>query len=137
MNMSGRKRRRRGSFVGKMMRCLIILLAVTAGVMYFCQKPVRRLIAETVVDHAVKESIQYAGAEHPEIQQAIDSLTPEDKEAVTEIVENNITPDKVAAVNNYLQSGDYQGLITYAQQNLTPEEYSRLEQIYANYAGQP
>jgi hypothetical protein len=88
------------------------------------------------VDHAVKESIQYAGAEHPEIQQAIDSLTPEDKEAVTEIVENNITPDKVAAVNNYLQSGDYRGLITYAKQNLTPEEYSRLEQIYANYAGQ-
>jgi DNA-directed RNA polymerase specialized sigma24 family protein len=135
--MSRRKRKHRRSGAGRLIRGTILLLAALAALIWLWQNTFRPQIAKTVVNKVVEESLKSAGEQNPQVRQAIENLSPEDREAVTEIVENNLTPEKIADVNAYVQSGDYDGLRRYAQQNLTPEEYLTLERIYENYAGNP
>ena len=60
-------------------------------------------------------------------------MSEEDKEVVTEIVENHMDAESVTEVMGYVSEGDKDGLMRYAAENLTPEEIAKLAEMYGKY----
>lgn len=96
------------------------------------KKKVVTEIAETIVEEAVK---QYGGDTAEDIQNIIDSVEEEDKEKVTEILTDNLSLDSIGDVQSYIANNDARGLLEYAQDKLTAEEYSELTGIFEKYSG--
>ncbi len=88
-------------------------------------------IAETIVDEAIK---QYAGDSAEDVQKVLDSVTDEDKEKVTEILTDNLSLEAIDDVKSYVSGNDVDGLMEYAQEKLTEEEYSELTDIFQKYS---
>jgi hypothetical protein len=88
-------------------------------------------IAETVVNEAIK---QYAGDSAEDVQKVMDSVTAEDKEKVTEILTDNLSLEAIDDVKSYVSNNDVDGLMEYAQETLTAEEYNELTDIFQKYS---
>ncbi len=88
-------------------------------------------IAETIVEQAVK---QYGGDKAEDVQKIMDSVSEEDKEKVTEIIIDNMSLDSIGDVQSYVDNKDVEGLMEYAQDKLTAEDYSELTGIFEKYS---
>ena len=88
-------------------------------------------VAETIVETAIK---QYGGDSAEDLQKVMDSVTEEDKEKVTEILADNMSLDSIGDVQSYVSNKDVDGLMEYAQEKLTEEDYSELTGIFEKYS---
>ena len=56
-----------------------------------------------------------------------------DKDAVTEIIANNVSLETIPEVKSYISNGDSEGLMDYARENLSEEEQKELLEIMSKY----
>ena len=61
-------------------------------------------------------------------------MSDEDRETVREIVAEHMDAETATEVIGYVNDGDKEGLMNYAIENLSPEEISRLIEIYGKYS---
>ena len=61
-------------------------------------------------------------------------MSEEDRETVTDIITENLTPSTMNDVSEYIESGDKEGLMDYAEENLSEEDYEKLKELYKKYS---
>ncbi len=111
---------------------VVVLLFIKLG-MPIVKKNLKKAAAEKTMDVIIDNSDKIA-AENPEVAKILDKLSDEDKEKVTQIIENHMDAESVKEVMGYVSEGDKESLIKYAAENLTPEEMLELANIYGKYA---
>ena len=87
-------------------------------------------ITKAIVSEALDTYAENATGKTKEIYE---SMSEEDKDTVTEIIANNVSIDSVSDVQSYVNSGDANGLMEYAKDNLSEEEVKELTEIMSKY----
>ena len=87
-------------------------------------------ITKAIVSEALDTYAENATGKTKEIYE---SMSEEDKDTVTEIIANNVSIDSVSEVQSYVNSGDTNGLMEYAKDNLSEEEVQELTEIMSKY----
>ena len=87
-------------------------------------------ITKAIVSEALDTYAENATGKTKEIYE---SMSEEDKDTVTEIIANNVSIDSVSEVQSYVNSGDANGLMEYAKDNLSEEEVKELTEIMSKY----
>ena len=95
------------------------------------KKEVVKSVAKTVVDKAIDS---YADKSDPEVKEKLEAITEEDKDKVSEIISENISLENMGDVESYISNKDVDGLMDYAQDKLTEEEYSELTGLLEKYS---
>ena len=127
---------------------LTLLIVLAAGVVVLWkagtlkQKKVSTQLMETAADSAASKIAEASGgaisaeAAKQEIQQGLDSMSPEDKETLTGIVENHMDSKAVTEITGQVLQGNVQEAEKSAAEELTPEEYQQLQDLAEKYLGQ-
>ncbi len=127
----------KNSTFGKVMITIIVLGIVILLFYNFVfpkvKKSVSHIAAEKAVDVITKNAEKVAET-NPEVARVLESMTEEDKEVVTEIIENHIDAGAATEIMGYVQDGDKDALMDYATENLSPEEIAELMKLYGKYA---
>ena len=90
--------------------------------------------ANPITKAIVSEALDtYAEKSTGKTKEIYESMSEEDKDAVTEIIANNVTIESVSEVQSYVNSGDANGLMEYAKDNLSEEEVKELTEIMSKY----
>ena len=122
---------------GKLMCSLVILGVVLLLFINFAlpllKKEVSHMAAEKTVDIITQNADKIAG-DNQEVKKVIESMSDEDKEVVTEIIENHMDAKTATEVMGYVNDGDKEALMKYAAENLTAEETLELINIAGKYA---
>ena len=87
-------------------------------------------ITKAIVSEALDS---YAEQSTGKTKEIYESMSEEDKDTVTEIIANNVSIDSVSEVQSYVNSGDTNGLMEYAKDNLSEEEVKELTEIRSKY----
>ena len=87
-------------------------------------------ITKAIVSEALDTYAENATGKTKEIYE---SMSEEDKDTVTEIIANNVSIDSVSEIQSYVNSGDTNGLMEYAKDNLSEEEVKELTEIMSKY----
>ncbi|WP_022769767.1 hypothetical protein [Butyrivibrio sp. NC2007] len=87
-------------------------------------------ITKAIVSEALDTYAENATGKTKEIYE---SMSEEDKDTVAEIIANNVSIDSVSEVQSYVNSGDANGLMEYAKDNLSEEEVKELTEIMSKY----
>ena len=147
--MSHRRRYRKSHPVRNFILTLLIVLA--AGVVILWKAgPLKQKVAqkvstqlmETAADSAASKIAEASGgaisveAAKQEIQQGLDSMSPDDKETLTGIVENHMDSKAVTEITGQVLQGNVQEAAKSAAEELTPEEYQQLQELAEKYLGQ-
>ncbi|SDB27261.1 hypothetical protein [Butyrivibrio sp. INlla16] len=101
------------------------------GAIESAKKEVVKGVAKTVVNKAIEE---YAEKSDSEVKEKLESITEEDKDKVSEIISENISLESMGDVESYISNKDVDGLMDYAQDKLTAEDYSELTGILEKYS---
>ena len=88
-------------------------------------------VIKAIVSKAIDSYIE--NTDNEKIQEIATSMSEEDKDAVTEIIANNVTIDSVSEVQSCISSGDTQSMIDYAKENLSEDEIEQLTDIMSKY----
>lgn len=144
-----RRRYRRSHPFRSFVLTLILVLAAGAAVLWFAgplkhqaAKAVGTKVMETAADSIASQIAQASGgsiseeAARQQIQNGLDSMSAEDKETLTDIVENHMDGQTVADIAGQAADGNLQGAAQAAASELTPEEYEKLQELALKYLGQ-
>ncbi len=135
VNEQSSKHRNNGGF-GRLMISLIILGVVILLFVKFAlpmlKSSAKKVAAEKTVDVLIENADKISGG-NEQVTQVLESMTEEDKEIVSEIIENHMDAESVSEVMEYVNDGDKEGLMKYATENLTPEEIEKLAELYGKY----
>lgn len=130
------KQDKNGAF-GRLMISIIVLGSVVLlfinVALPILKDSAKKVVAEKTVD-ILTENVDKIAEEHPEVKEALESLSDEDRETVTEIVAEHLDTETAGEVMEYVNEGDKEGLMQYAIENLSPEELSKLAEIYGKYS---
>lgn len=136
VNRKAAKARKNSAF-GRLMLSLVILgtviLLFINVALPMLKSSVKHAAAEKTVDMITDNADKIAG-ENSEVAQVLENMSDEDKEVVTQIVENHMDPEEVAEVTGYINDGDKDALMKYAVENLSPEELAQLAELYGKYS---
>ncbi len=96
---------------------------------------IKKKTVNKIVEKAVEKAIEeYGGEKAEDIQKVMDNVDEKDKERVTEILTDNMSLDSIGDVQSYISNNDVDGLMEYAEKELTAEEYSELTGIFEKYS---
>ena len=125
---------------GKLMISIIVLgIAILLFINYalpLLKKEATHVAAKKTVDIITDNPEKIAG-DNQQIKKVIESMTDEDKEKVTEIIENHMDAETTTEIIQYVKEGDREALMEYAQENLTAEEITDLIEMYGKYSNIP
>jgi hypothetical protein len=135
--MSSKKRKRHTGlkiFLG------IIVICIVGAVVFWPQikKTTSKKAAEVVVEKMLDNKLSSDKAVYGKMtaKDIYNSMDTEDKQKVTDIITNHMTPDNVKNVEKYVASGDKAGLEKYAKDNLSTEETKTIQSMYEKYKEQ-
>ena len=130
-------KRHKNSGFGRLMLSLVILGTVVLlfinVALPMLKDSVKHAAAEKTVDMITENADKIAG-DNPQVAEVLENMSDEDKEVVTEIIENHMDADSVAEVTGYVTDGDKEALMKYAVENLSPEEIAQLAELYGKYS---
>ena len=92
--------------------------------------PIKKAIVSEAVDQYIEKS-------DGKVKEIAESMTEEDKDTVTEIIANNVELEDIPEVQSYISSGDTEGLMKYAKENLSEDEQAQLAELMLKYALNP
>lgn len=131
--MSKGKRKHRGL---KAVWSLTAVLAIVLGVLIFWEQIVGKAkegAAELAMGQIVEHANQIPQLQDVPVEEIYNSLEPEDKQTVKEILADNITLETVKEVKTYMDNQDIQGLQQYLQESLSDEEQAAIYELYEKY----
>lgn len=115
---------------------LTAVLAIVLGVLLFWEQIVGKAkegAAELAMGQIVEHANQIPQFQDVPVEEIYNSLEPEDKRAVKEILADNITLETVKDVKAYVDNQDMQGLQQYLQESLSDEERAAIYELYEKY----
>ncbi len=111
---------------------IVILLFINVA-LPIIKESARKAVAEKTVD-LLTENVDKIAKDHPEIKEALESLSDEDRETITEIVAEHLDTESAGEVMDYVTKGDKEGLMEYAIEKLSPEEMLKIAELYKKYS---
>ncbi len=134
-NISGKASK--NSAFGRLMFSIVVLGVVLLLFINYAlpllKKEVSHIAAEKTVDMITKNPEKIAG-DNKEIKKVLESMSDEDKEVVTEIIENHMDAETATEIMGYVTDGDKAALMEYAGENLSAEEVMDLMELYGKYS---
>ena len=115
-------------FAAVILVLVVFIKVAIPAVKHKAKEAVAEKAVETVFENAGK--IPGAGEK---IEEITSKMSEEDKQKVTEIVEEHMDAETVTEVMQYVNEGDESGLMQYAAENLSPEEIKELTDMYQKY----
>lgn len=116
---------------------LIEILILIALLIYFGKTKLKQVVVEKttdkVIESVITEQVKQMGASEEEINEVLDKVSDDDKQAVEDIITNHLDSETINKGTEYIKSGDIDGLKDYASQTLTPEETEELMNLYEKY----
>ncbi|MCR5155951.1 MAG: hypothetical protein K6C96_04660 [Butyrivibrio sp.] len=89
--------------------------------------PVTKAIVSKTLDTYIENT------DNEKVKEIAESMTDEDMDTVTEIIANNVNVEDIPEVQSYISNGDTQGMLDYANENLSEEEAQQLKEIMSKY----
>ena len=134
-NISGKASKNTG--FGRLMFSIVVLGIVLLLFINFAlpllKKEVSHIAAEKTVDMILSDPEKIAG-ENKEIKKVLESMSDEDKEVVTGIIENHMDAKTVTEIMGYVNDGDKAALMEYVNENLSTDEVMELMEMYGKYS---
>lgn len=114
---------------------VILVLAVYVFATMLIIPAIKKKAASYATQKAVEVIAEQSGgtAQQEQIKQFYETLPQEDKQKVETIIEDHINAETAAEITTYIQNGDKDGLLQYAQESLTEEELNDLRGLYEKY----
>ena len=91
-------------------------------------------VTKAIVSEALDTYLEHSDGKVKEISE---SITEEDKDAVAEIIADNVSLDTISDVKDLIGSGDKEALAEYAEDNLSEEDQEQLKEILSKYVTEP
>lgn len=91
----------------------------------------KKKVVKTIVNEAID---QYSDNADENVKQVLDSVTEEDKSKISEIIADNLDMDSIDDVKDYVTDKDVDGLMKYAEEKLTEQDYSEFTAILEKYS---
>jgi hypothetical protein len=133
------KKRRKKHTGLKIFLCIVAICAV-AGVVFWPQikSVTSKKAAEVVVEKMLDNKLSSDKAVYGKLsaKDIYNSMDDTDKQKVTDIITDHMTPENIKNVQQYVTSGDKAGLVQYAKDNLSTEETKTIESMYEKYKDQ-
>lgn len=122
----------------KLLVAIIALIIIGVIVKLFIYQPFRERIVYSMAEKFIQAEIASDSELEESIsaQEIMDSMNEEDREILTQIISENISPDAISDISSYLASGDLEGLKNYAKNTLSDAELQQIRDLYAKYKNQ-
>ncbi len=91
----------------------------------------KQKVVKTIVDEAID---QYSDKADEDVKQVLDSVTEEDKSKISEIIADNLDMDSIDDIKDYVTDSDMDGLMKFAEDKLTEQDYSEFTAILEKYS---
>ena len=122
---------------GRLMFSLVILGVVLLLFINYAlpllKKEITHIAAEKTVDMITSNPEKIVG-DNKEVKKVLESMSDEDKEVVTEIIENHMDAETATEIMGYVNNGDKAALMEYAGENLSADEMMELMEMYGKYS---
>ena len=118
-----------------LMIVLIVLLCLAGGG-YLIRDKVKETVASAVGNQVIEKAAESLGIDSEQAQEILNSMSPEDKQTVTDIVSSHMDSNTISEAQKIIQDGDINEAKNFAQQELTPEEQKQLKEIAGKYVTQ-
>lgn len=115
---------------------IVIIGVICLGGWYLTTHVLKQKVESVVTDRLLNEAIQSAGMDSETVQEIVNSMDPEDKQKVEDIVDDHVNTETIKDVQGYISDGDTQGLKQYAKSQLSDQEQAELYGIAKKYAGE-
>ncbi|WP_026507924.1 hypothetical protein [Butyrivibrio sp. MC2013] len=128
-----------GSVILKILTVLVII-AVIAFLFVFVawghiKKAAVSYVGEKVAAEVIEKAITSTGIDisSQEVEAKIDSFEEEDKEAISQIIDNHANSETIERISEYAAEGDMKSAAKYAKESLSQEEIDTLQDMYNKY----
>ncbi|MBO4457335.1 MAG: hypothetical protein J5802_06435 [Butyrivibrio sp.] len=115
-----------------MVICIVLILFVKFAFPMIVKKT-KKAAADKAVD-IMYENIDKIAGDNPEVKEALESISEEDKEKVSEILAEHMDANTMTEVAGYVNNNDQEGLVEYATENFSPEELAEFKDLYEKYS---
>lgn len=140
--MSRRKRKHKG--LRAVFTIIVILLIILAAVLVWggqLGKTVKKKAAGAVLQQISQQAAESSdgtatGDAAAVLGQVYSNMDEADQEKLQEIIADNADQETLEDVKNYVESGDTDGLIQYAQENFSAEDSEAAMELYEKYKDQ-
>ena len=92
--------------------------------------PIKKAIVSKAMD-------AYLDSADGQAKELAESISDEDKDAIAEIIANNISVDSISDAEELIGSGDKEGITDYVEENFSEEDQAELKEILSKYVEQP
>lgn len=113
---------------------VLVILGVLCGGGYLLKGKVKEKAASVIGNQVVEKAAESLGIPSEQAQEILNSMAPEDRQTVTDIVENHMDSSTVKEAQQIVKDRDVSEAKQFAQQELTTEEQEQLKDIARKYA---
>ncbi|MGN1389986.1 MAG: hypothetical protein ACI4WR_10070 [Bulleidia sp.] len=113
---------------------LIVLIAAIALLAGYSR--LKKAAVKTAAEVIVRNQLADYGITDSQIDAVLDRIDEADQETITSIVSEHVSASSIQAVQNYVSSGDLQGLAEYAESELSDTEKQELIDLAEKYRNQ-
>lgn len=140
--MGRRKKKHKG--LRAVFTLIVVLLIILAAVLVWggqLGKTVKKKAAGAVLQQISQQAAESSdgtatGDAAAVLGQVYSNMDEADKEKLQEIIADNADQETLEDVKNYVESGDTDGLIQYAQENFSAEDSEAAMELYEKYKDQ-
>lgn len=140
--MGRRKKKHKG--LRAVFTLIVVLLIILAAVLVWggqLGKTVKKKAAGAVLQQISQQAAESSdgtatGDAAAVLGQVYSNMDEADQEKLQEIIADNADQETLEDVKNYVESGDTEGLIQYAQENFSAEDSEAAMELYEKYKDQ-
>lgn len=140
--MGRRKKKHKG--LRAVFTLIVVLLIILAAVLIWggqLGKTVKKKAAGAVLQQISQQAAESSdgtatGDAAAVLGQVYSNMDEADQEKLQEIIADNADQETLEEVKNYVESGDTDGLIQYAQENFSAEDSEAAMELYEKYKDQ-
>lgn len=133
-------RKKRKKHTGLKIFLFLVVICIVGGIVFWKQikSVTSQKAAEVVVEKLLDSKISSDKAVYGNLsaKDIYNSMDDADKQVVTDIITDHMTPENIKNVEQYVTSGDTAGLEQYAKDNLSTEETQTIQNMYEKYKDQ-
>jgi|GEM_PF-3494972 hypothetical protein len=125
----------------KVLAIVVIIAALVACSVHVAKRIIVKKVAEYAVQKAADTVLSNASdslsdEQIVKLKNLYNNMDHEDKAAVEKIVADKVTPQLVSEASQYVAQKDTASLKKLAEENLTKEDKTVLENLYKKYSGE-
>ncbi len=130
-----RRRKKKKSYVGKTIFCIILIIIGAAIIYSLFKDPVKKSVQKSVTKVAIEQVIKSETGEDVDIDSVMDTMDEEDESACQEIIDKYSSSDTISEAASVYKSsgGDLSEVKSYLKDEVSTEDMAKLKELYYKY----